>query len=106
MRCVIFRTCETIEAISSASGRCRPFNRGKPLLELGTRGVQSDTGCEGPPYLAQRAAGPFNHPTEMMPHPNGDIYVTDGYRNARVHRVSRSLTWTPRVRQPEPLVKV
>jgi DNA-binding beta-propeller fold protein YncE len=22
----------------------------------------------------------------MMPHPNGDIYVTDGYRNARVHR--------------------
>jgi DNA-binding beta-propeller fold protein YncE len=59
---------------------------GKPLMELGTRGVHSDTGCEGPPYLAARAAGPFNHPTEMLPHPNGDIYVTDGYRNARVHR--------------------
>ena len=59
---------------------------GKPLLELGTRGVHSDTGCEGAPYLAERAAGPFNHPTEMMAHPNGDIYVTDGYRNARVHR--------------------
>jgi len=24
-----------------------------------------------------------------MPHPNGDIYVTDGYRNARVHRFTR-----------------
>src|SRR5438477_11844981 len=36
---------------------------GKPLLELGERGVHSDTGCEGPPYLAARAAGPFNHPT-------------------------------------------
>jgi hypothetical protein len=24
----------------------------------------------------------------MMPHPNGDIYVTDGYRNCRVHRFS------------------
>ncbi len=59
---------------------------GKPLLELGTRGVHSDTGCEGPPYLAARAAGPFNHPTEMIAHPNGDLYVTDGYRNARVHR--------------------
>ena len=59
---------------------------GKPLLELGTRGVHSDTGCEGAPWLAVRAAGPFNHPTEMMAHPNGDIYVTDGYRNARVHR--------------------
>jgi DNA-binding beta-propeller fold protein YncE len=62
---------------------------GNPLLELGQRGMHSDTGCEGPPYLALRAAGPFNHPTEMMAHPNGDIYVTDGYRNARVHRFTR-----------------
>jgi DNA-binding beta-propeller fold protein YncE len=59
---------------------------GKPLLELGRRGVHSDTGCTGSPWLAPRAAGPFNHPTEMIAHPNGDIYVTDGYRNARVHR--------------------
>ena len=40
-------------------------------------------------WLAERAAGPFNHPTEMMAHPNGDIYVTDGYRNSRVHRFTR-----------------
>ncbi len=59
---------------------------GKKLLELGQRGVHSDTGCTGAPWLALRAAGPFNHPTEMMRHPNGDIYVTDGYRNARIHR--------------------
>lgn len=59
---------------------------GRPLMELGQRGVHSDTGCTGSPWLAERAAGPFNHPTEMMAHPNGDIYVTDGYRNARVHR--------------------
>jgi DNA-binding beta-propeller fold protein YncE len=25
----------------------------------------------------------------MIAHPNGDIYVTDGYRNARVHRFTR-----------------
>jgi DNA-binding beta-propeller fold protein YncE len=62
---------------------------GKPLLQLGTPGVHSDTGCTGSPWLAPRAAGPFNHPTEMMAHPNGDIYVTDGYRNARVHRFTR-----------------
>ena len=65
---------------------------GKPLLELGQRGVYSDTGCEGAPWLAVRAAGPFNHPTEMIAHPNGDIYVTDGYRNARVHRFTRDGT--------------
>ncbi len=58
---------------------------GKPLLELGVRGKHSDTGHIAN-WLAERAAGPFNHPTEMIRHPNGDIYVTDGYRNARVHR--------------------
>jgi DNA-binding beta-propeller fold protein YncE len=25
----------------------------------------------------------------MIAHPNGDLYVTDGYRNARVHRFTR-----------------
>jgi DNA-binding beta-propeller fold protein YncE len=59
---------------------------GEVQLQLGQRGVHSDTGCTGSPWLAERAAGPFNHPTEMIRHPNGDIYVTDGYRNARVHR--------------------
>jgi DNA-binding beta-propeller fold protein YncE len=59
---------------------------GETLLRLGQPGVHSDTGCTGSPWLAERAAGPFNHPTEMIRHPNGDIYVTDGYRNARVHR--------------------
>jgi DNA-binding beta-propeller fold protein YncE len=61
---------------------------GKPLLELGQRGVHSDTG-HITNWLAERAAGPFNHPTEMIAHPNSDIYVTDGYRNARVHRFTR-----------------
>src|SRR5271169_1249051 len=42
-----------------------------------------------PCWSSASAAGPFNHPTEMMAHPNGDIYVTDGYRNARVHRFTR-----------------
>src|SRR5215210_1158016 len=58
---------------------------GKPLMELGQRGVHSDTGKVAN-WLVERAGGPFNHPTEMIKHPNGDIYVTDGYRNARVHR--------------------
>ncbi len=61
---------------------------GKVLLTLGTPGQHSDTGKVAD-WLVERAAGPFNHPTEMMAHPNGDIYVTDGYRNARVHRFTR-----------------
>jgi DNA-binding beta-propeller fold protein YncE len=61
---------------------------GRPLLVLGNRGVHSDTGAVKN-WLVERPGAPFNHPTEMMPHPNGDIYVTDGYRNCRVHRFTR-----------------
>lgn len=61
---------------------------GKPLLTLGQHGVHSDTGCELPQELVPRSAGPFNYPTEMVVAPSGDIYVSDGYRNARVHRFS------------------
>jgi DNA-binding beta-propeller fold protein YncE len=59
---------------------------GKPLQVIGHRGEHSDTGCEKPGDLVPRAAGPFNYPTEMVPSPSGDLYITDGYRNARVHR--------------------
>lgn len=61
---------------------------GKPLAVLGTRGQPSDTGCEEDGGRVLRAAGPFNKPTEMVVAPSGDLYVTDGYRNSRVHRFS------------------
>ena len=63
---------------------------GKPLQVIGERGVFSDTGCEKPGDLVPRAAGPFNYCTEMAPSPSGDIYVSDGYRNARVHQFDSS----------------
>lgn len=59
---------------------------GTLVRQIGTRGQHSDTGCEDWHKLPLRAAGPFNHPTEMLPGPSGDLYVTDGYRNSRVHR--------------------
>ena len=61
---------------------------GRPLLELGNRGQPSDTGCTEDEGEVLRAAGPFNRPTRMSPSPSGDIYVSDGYRNSRVHRFS------------------
>lgn len=62
---------------------------GELVKQIGTRGQHSDTGCEDWHELPLRAAGPFNHPTEMMPGPSGDLYVTDGYRNSRVHRFTK-----------------
>ena len=69
---------------------CLKFTlEGKPLMVLGERGVHSNTGCDEPQALVPQAAGPFNFPTEMFPAPWGDLYVSDGYRNARVHRFSK-----------------
>lgn len=61
---------------------------GERLLTIGEVGAYSDTGCEVAGEVCPRAAGPFNFLTEMAPAPNGDLYVSDGYRNARVHRFS------------------
>lgn len=61
---------------------------GERLLTIGEVGAYSDTGCEVAGEVCPRAAGPFNFLTEMTPAPNGDLYVSDGYRNARVHRFS------------------
>ena len=62
---------------------------GKLLQQIGTRGECSDTGCDKSGALVPRAAGPFNYPTELIPGLSDDLYVTDGYRNSRVHRFSR-----------------
>ena len=60
---------------------------GKLLMELGAKGQPSDTGCTQ--YTAywqvKRSAGPFNQSTKAIESLWGDIYVTDGYGNARVH---------------------
>lgn len=61
---------------------------GERLLTIGEVGAYSDTGCEVAGEVCPRSAGPFNFLTEMTPAPNGDLYVSDGYRNARVHRFS------------------
>ena len=46
---------------------------GDVLMRLGTRGVPA-------------MEAPFNHPTAVAVAPGGDLYVTDGYANSRVHR--------------------
>lgn len=64
---------------------------GKLLQTLGTPGQPSDTGYAGgahPNSLAtiKRGAEPFNRPTRVYDGTSGDLYITDGYGNAQVHR--------------------
>jgi sugar lactone lactonase YvrE len=65
---------------------------GKLLFTLGTLNQPSDTGYspEGSTNLLsiRRGGGPFNRPTRLSVAPSGDLYVADGYGNARIHRFS------------------
>jgi DNA-binding beta-propeller fold protein YncE len=62
---------------------------GELLLTLGTSGRPSDTGYDGKDVASITHGGPpFNRPTNLAVAPNGDLYVSDGYGNARVHRFS------------------
>ena len=63
---------------------------GKLEQTIGTVGVASDTGYDGKSLDSIRGGGPFNRPTNVAIAPNGDLYVSDGYGNARVHRFSRA----------------
>ena len=64
---------------------------GELLMTMGNRDQPSDTGVpEGTPSSepVKQAAGPFNRPTDIATSASGELYVSDGYRNARVHKFS------------------
>jgi len=62
---------------------------GKLLMTLGTMNTPSDTGYNGKDTgTVARAGRPFNRPTNLAVGPKGDLYVSDGYGNCRVHQFS------------------
>jgi hypothetical protein len=63
---------------------------GTKLATIGPAHIKTDTGVttEGGVGVVLRAAGPYNRPTNAAVAPSGDIYVSDGYANSRVHSFS------------------
>lgn len=62
---------------------------GRHLRTLGTSGKASDTGATSMDFrTVRRGAPPFHYPTNIAFSPEGEIYVSDGYGNARVHKFS------------------
>ena len=61
-------------------------NDGRHLLTLGKRDKPSDTGYTADDPVVKYAGPPFHHPTDVGLSPNGEFYVSDGYRNCRVHK--------------------
>ncbi len=68
----------------------RKFTKEGVLLRTwGTPYQYSDTGYTGGNYTSiKRGAGPFNRPTKVAFGPGGEMYVSDGYGNAQVHKFS------------------
>src|SRR5437667_128560 len=68
------------------------------LLTIGPSGMPSDSGYDGKTLATiARGAPPFNRPTNLALTKNGDLYVSDGYGNSRVHRFTAAgdlvLSW-------------
>ncbi|HEV3079858.1 MAG TPA: peptidyl-alpha-hydroxyglycine alpha-amidating lyase family protein [Gemmataceae bacterium] len=62
---------------------------GRLLLTLGTSGKPSNTGATSVDFRTiARAGPPFHYPTNLALSPEGHLYVSDGYGNARVHKFS------------------
>ena len=66
---------------------------GELLMTLGNRDQPSDTGGEIEKFLVVKAAGPFNRPTGIAANGSGEIFVSDGYMNARVHKFAADGTY-------------
>jgi DNA-binding beta-propeller fold protein YncE len=71
---------------------------GRLLLTLGTRGRPSDTGATSNDYRTVRHSGPpFHYPTNTAFARSGEVYVSDGYGNARIHKFAANgrllLSW-------------
>lgn len=82
---------DTLYLVDDLGHSVRQFTSGGELLRtIGPAGEPSDTGVDGFDYRTIRAeAGPpFNKPTNLIVGPGGDLFITDGYGNARVHRFS------------------
>lgn len=60
---------------------------GSLLMTIGNAGQPSDTGATSIDFRTIRRSGPpFHYPTNVALSPQGEIYVSDGYGNARVHK--------------------
>jgi hypothetical protein len=79
---------ETVYCVDEGAHCIYRFSPDGGLLQtIGSPGVAAATGYDG--SLASIVGGPpFNRPTNLAIAPSGELYVTDGYGNCKVHRFS------------------
>ena len=79
---------ETVYCTDDLDHTVRKFTLdGSLLLTLGNSGEASDTGATSIDFRTIHHAGPpFHYPTNLALSSDGEMYVSDGYGNARVHK--------------------
>ncbi|MFN0073469.1 MAG: peptidyl-alpha-hydroxyglycine alpha-amidating lyase family protein [Chloroflexota bacterium] len=78
-----------VYCVDSGDHTVRKFSPdGKLLLTLGACGEPSDTGYTTDYRTITPGGPPFNMPTNLAIGPSGDLYVSDGYGNSRIHHFS------------------
>lgn len=66
---------------------CRYALDGTLLQTIGPVGIPTDSGyANGDLNTVTHGAPPYNRPTNLAMAPSGDLYVSDGYGNCRLHR--------------------
>ena len=77
----------SVYCVSNGDHTVRKFSAdGDPEMIIGTPNAPSKTSNSG--GQVEFGGPPFNAPTGLTLAPNGDLYVSDGYGNARVHQFS------------------
>ena len=86
---------ENVWLVDRDIGQVMKFTpQGELLMSIGTRGYRSDTGVDPSNFKSDaykgvvRPGGPFNLPAGVAIAPSGEVFVSDGYANCRVHRFS------------------
>ena len=78
---------DTVYCTDDFGHRVHVFSADGRLRQTLGDGQPSDTGATSIDYRTIRHAGPpFNFPTNLALGPTGDLFIADGYGNARVHR--------------------
>ena len=85
---------DCVYIVDAGDSTVRKFSpTGELLFELGEPHQTSETGYRDGDYRTISVGGPpFNVPTNVAVAPSNDIYISDGYGNARVHRYSEAGT--------------